>query len=76
MNALNRFESSLREMKQIALDLRSEQACRVEDESSVIAALIMLEMAARRMRCNAARCAVVSPPRTDWRERQLPAGDR
>ncbi|MBU1001899.1 MAG: hypothetical protein KKE73_05205 [Proteobacteria bacterium] len=76
MNALNRFESTLRGMKQIALDLRSEQVCREEDESCVTTALAMLEMVGRRMRCNVARGVATPPPGADWRERQLPAGDR
>ncbi|BBD08427.1 hypothetical protein [Desulfovibrio ferrophilus] len=78
MDALNQFDSTLRKMKQIALDLRSEQVCREEDESSVTAALAMLEMVGRRMHCNVARGVASPPPSScaDWRERQLPAGDR
>jgi len=76
MDALNRFDAALRAMKQAAVDLRSERACLAEDENSAIAALGMLEMMARRVRCRATRGPVVAPSAQDWRERQLPAGDR
>ncbi|WP_461210373.1 hypothetical protein [Desulfocurvus sp. DL9XJH121] len=76
MNALDGFDEALRGMKQAVLDLRGRCVCRPEDVSGATAALAMLEMVGRRVRCEVSRGPVSASTGADWRERQLPAGDR
>lgn len=76
MDALNGFDDALLAMKRAVLDLREDGRCRKEDASGATTALAMLEMVGRRVRSRAGNGREAAVPRADWRERQLPAGDR